>query len=78
MEDMCDLFVQHGGLTVNGQGSMVADVSDVFYGAVGGQEGQDGTAFVAGVSGRGATGSPAQGCRDVLSTAPRACCECRE
>ena len=51
MEDMYDLFAQHGALTVNGQGSMVAGVSDVFYGTIGGQEGQDGTAFVAGVSG---------------------------
>ena len=42
MEDMRGLFAQHGALTVNGQGSMVAGVSDVFYGTIGGQEGQDG------------------------------------
>ena len=57
MEEMHDLFAQHGALTVNGQGSMVAGVLDVFYGTIGGQEGQDGMAFVAGASGRGATGS---------------------
>ena len=60
MEDMYDLFAQHGALTLNGQGSMVAGVSDVFYGTIGGPEGQDGMAFVAGALGRGATGSPAQ------------------
>ena len=53
MEDMCALFAQNGALTVNGQDTMMAEVLDVFCGAVGGQEGQDGMTFVAGSSGRG-------------------------
>ena len=61
MEDMNALFAQNGALTVNSQDIMMAEVLDVFHGAVGGQEGQDSAAFVGGSSGRGATGSPAQG-----------------
>ena len=74
MEDMYDLFAQHGALTVNGQGNVVASVSDVLYGTIGGQEGQDGTAFVAGVSGRGATGSPAQGRGGYTRQPQQGCC----
>ena len=61
MEDMYQLFALHGALTVNGSDTMMADVSDVVYGAGGGQEGSNGMVFVAGSSGRGATGSQAQG-----------------
>ena len=61
MEDMYALFAQHGALTVNGSDTVMTEVSDVFYGADGGQEGSNGMVLVAGLSGRGATGSPAQG-----------------